>query len=174
MRYEQQQRRLESLGESGYTNVAEALLIASIAEIYQRAGKQWIVIVPYRAQARKIIQELRKRIDTHDFSLEEHVSTVDSFQGGERNKVIYGFTRSNEQGRIGFLKELRRLNVAMTRAQQQLVLVGDFSTLTRSDDARFNQLMIHLRAYVEQYGELLSYAACSGKLRSIQEGKGAQ
>src|SRR5579883_292269 len=174
MRYEQQQRRLESLGESGYTNVAEALLIASIAEIYQRAGKQWIVIVPYRAQARKIIQELRKRIDTHDFSLEEHVSTVDSFQGGERNKVIYGFTRSNEQGRIGFLKELRRLNVAMTRAQQQLVLVGYFSTLTRSDDARFNQLMIHLRAYVEQYGELLSYAACSGKLRSIQEGKGAQ
>ncbi|MFI0409211.1 AAA domain-containing protein [Actinomadura sp. 3N508] len=59
-----------------------------------------------------------------------NVGTVDSFQGGEREVILYGFTRSNDAGRVGFLRELRRANVAFTRAQFQLVLVGDLTTLT--------------------------------------------
>ncbi|HLG77090.1 MAG TPA: AAA domain-containing protein [Ktedonobacteraceae bacterium] len=171
IRYEQEQKTLENLNESGYVNVIEARLIASIAEVYQRAGKEWVVIVPYRAQARRIIRELEKLLDAHDFALEERVSTVDSFQGGERNKVIYGFTRSNERGKIGFLKELRRLNVAMTRAQQQLVLVGNFSTLTKSEDDRFNYVMMDLQRYASQNGELLTSSACLSRLRNSQTHK---
>lgn len=171
IRYEREQKTLENLNESGYVNVIEARLIADIAEVYQRAGKEWVVIVPYRAQARRIIRELEQRLDTHDFALEERVSTVDSFQGGERNKVIYGFTRSNERGKIGFLKELRRLNVAMTRAQQQLVLVGNFSTLTRSEDERFNSVMMDLHRYASQNGELFTSAACLSRISNCQEHK---
>lgn len=170
-RREQEQRRLESLGETGYTSPMEAELIADLATVYQRTGKEWVVIVPYRAQARLIIQELSKRIEALDFTLEERVSTVDSFQGGERKKVIYGFTRSNEHGKIGFLKELRRLNVAMTRAQQQLVLIGDFSTLTKADNTRFKFVMSDLQTYAMQYGELLSSTQCYQRLQSALEGK---
>jgi len=170
-RWEQEQKKLESLGESGYINIAEAILIADLAEVYQKAGKEWVVIVPYRAQARRIIQELRKRkrISEHDFSLDDQVATIDSFQGGERDKVIYGFTRSNQHGRIGFLKELRRLNVAMTRAKQHLVLVGNFSTLTQANDPRFRHMMIDLQKYGEQCGELLSYTLCRRRLLDALE-----
>ena len=169
--WEQEQGRLESVGEKGYINVAEAQLIASLAEVYQKAGKEWVVIVPYRAQARRIIRELKSRIDPDDFTLEERVATVDSFQGGERDKVIYGFTRNNRFGKIGFLKELRRLNVAMTRAQQQLILVGNFPFLTQAADPAFRNMMINLRSYADRYGELLTFMSCRRRIQDALEGK---
>ncbi len=171
IRWERSQRTLDTLGETGYTNIAEARLIAALAELYQRRGKEWVVIVPYRAQARLVIQELTKRIEAHDFALEERVATVDSFQGGERKKVIYGFTRSNEHGRIGFLKEVRRLNVAMTRAQQHLVLVGNFSSLVNADDSRFRLIVTDLYKYAQQHSEVLTYASIRSRLRDVLEGK---
>ena len=174
IRWERQQRSLESLGETGYTNIAEARLIAELAELYQRRGKEWVVIVPYRAQARLVIQELEKRIEAHYFALAERVATVDSFQGGERHKVIYGFTRSNERGKIGFLKELRRLNVAMTRAQQHLILIGNISGLTNADDPKFRSLLRDLHAYATQCGELLTYESCRKRLRDVLEGRTAR
>jgi superfamily I DNA and/or RNA helicase len=127
------------------------------------------VIVPYRAQARQIIRELQSRIgiNPHNSSLEERVATVHSFQGGERKKVIYGFTRSNRAGKIGFLKELRLLNVAITRVQQHLILVGNFAMLTRADNARFGQLITDLRHYARQNGEILPLASCYKRLRTI-------
>jgi hypothetical protein len=171
IRWERQQRTLENLGETGYTNIGEARLIAELAELYQRRGREWVVIVPYRAQARLVIDELEKRIEAHDFSLAERVATVDSFQGGERKKVIYGFTRSNERGKIGFLKELRRLNVAMTRAQQHLILVGNFSTLVNADDPRFRSVLNDLYTYTQQRGEVLTYESCRKRLRDVLEGR---
>lgn len=171
IKWEKQQRTLESLGETGYTNIAEARLIAALAAAYQQRGKEWVVIVPYRAQASLIIKELRQQIEAHDFALEERVATVDSFQGGERHKVIYGFTRSNDRGKIGFLKELRRLNVAMTRTQQHLILVGNFATLPYSEDARFNSVVGDLYAYTQQHGQILTYEACRHKLRNPLERK---
>jgi hypothetical protein len=169
--WEQEQGKLESVGEKGYINVAEAKLIASLAEVYQKAGKEWVVIVPYRAQARRIIRELKSRIDPDDFTLEERVATVDSFQGGERDKVIYGFTRNNRHGGIGFLKELRRLNVAMTRAQQHLILVGNFPFLTQATDPAFKNVMINLRSYADHYGEFLTLMSCRQRIQSALEGK---
>jgi hypothetical protein len=154
----------ESWGIAGFTNQLEAILIARIAALYEQESMEWVVIVPYRAQAQLIIQQLSKRIEAHDFKLEERVSTVDSFQGGERDKVIYGFTRSNNYGGVGFLKELRRLNVAMTRAKQQLVLIGDLSTLTHAGDDDFRKVALSLQEYTQNHGELLAYNECQKRL----------
>lgn len=173
IRWERQQKSLESLGETGYTNIAEARLMAELAELYQRRGREWVIIVPYRAQARLVIDELEKRIEAHDFSLAERVATVDSFQGGERKKVIYGFTRSNDRGKVGFLKELRRLNVAMTRAQQNLIMVGNFSTLMNADDPRFRFVLSDFYTYARQRGEVLTYELCRKRLRDVLEGRTA-
>jgi AAA domain len=171
IKWERPQRTSESLGEAGYTNNAEARVIASLAEFYERSHKEWIVIVPYRAQARLVIQELEKRIEVHNLALEERVSTVHSFQGGERKKVIYGFTRSNEYGKIGFLKELRMLNVAMTRAQQHLLLVGNFSALINAEDAHFRSVVEDLYNYTIQCGEVLTYASFQKKMHMGSERK---
>jgi superfamily I DNA and/or RNA helicase len=59
------------------------------------------------------------------------VNTIDSFQGQERDIVYIGLTRSNPDSRIGFLAEVRRMNVAMTRARKKLVVIGDSATLGR-------------------------------------------
>lgn len=166
-RQEMERNASENWQETGYVNQIEASLIADIAALYEYEGMEWVVIVPYRAQATTIIQQLQHRLETIDFKLADRVSTVDSFQGGEKNKVIYGFTRSNTWGGIGFLKELRRLNVAMTRAKQQLVLVGDISTLTHAKDADFRRVAQSLHDYVCQQGELLSYVECRKRLQKL-------
>ena len=57
--------------------------------------------------------------------------TVDSFQGQERDSIVITLTRSNPQGEIGFLSDIRRMNVGMTRARRKLLLVGDSSSLCR-------------------------------------------
>ena len=59
------------------------------------------------------------------------VNTVDGFQGQERDVIIISLVRANEEGNIGFLNDLRRMNVAMTRARMKLVIMGDASTLTK-------------------------------------------
>ncbi len=148
----------------GYSNQIEAGLIARIAAYYEEAQRDWVIIVPYRAQAQCIIHCLQQYIDASDLRLEERVATVDSFQGGECDNVLYGFTRSNQKGEVGFLKELRRLNVAITRARQQLVLVGDLSTLTRATDTDFRNLMLSLYQHTQESGELLTYEQCQRRL----------
>ena len=60
------------------------------------------------------------------------VHTVDGFQGQERDIILVSMVRSNEEGRIGFLHDLRRMNVAITRARMKLILVGDSRTLCRT------------------------------------------
>jgi len=157
----------EGWGMPGYVNRREATLIADIAAVYDRAGLDWVVIVPYRAQAGRIRHELARRLPAApDLNLDERVATVDSFQGGECDRVIYGFTRSNREHRVGFLRELRRLNVAMTRAMKQLVLVGDVSTLTQAHDVPFRNMAQALLAHVREKGELLSYEECQRRLAS--------
>ncbi|TWT72329.1 AAA domain-containing protein [Crateriforma conspicua] len=79
------------------------------------------IIAPYAAQVRC----LRSRLDDHRIE----VDTVDGFQGREKDVVLLTMVRSNETGEIGFLKDTRRTNVAMTRAKRRLVVVGDSGTL---------------------------------------------
>lgn len=59
------------------------------------------------------------------------VNTVDGFQGQERDVILISLVRANDEGQIGFLRDLRRMNVAMTRARMKLIILGDASTMTR-------------------------------------------
>jgi superfamily I DNA and/or RNA helicase len=76
----------------------------------------------------------------------DHINTIDSFQGQERDLIILSLVRSNSKNVIGFLKDYRRLNVAMTRARKKLIIIGDSATLGQDDF--FNALM----TYIETYG----------------------
>lgn len=164
-RREWKREKTEDGGNPGFTNPCEARFIARLAAHYDQQKIEWGVIVPYRAQASLIISLMEKLVAAPDYRWDERVATVDSFQGGERDAIIYSFTRSNQHGGVGFLKELRRFNVALTRAKQQLVLVGDLSTLTRASDPDFRQLMQGLQDYTQQHGELLSYDEGQRRLR---------
>ncbi len=106
------------------------------------------VIAPYRAQ----INYLKDAIEGNDFLnglLQRRmlsVGTVDSFQGQERGIIAISLTRSNAQGEIGFLSDIRRMNVGMTRARRKLLLVGDSSTL------RAHPFFKELLAYIKHMG----------------------
>ena len=155
-RYEKSGRDRERWGQPGYTNPAEADLLTELAARYDRQGADWAVIVPYRAQAARITAALAPRIGNTQLA-RLNVGTVDSFQGGERDVILYGFTRSNSGGRVGFLSELRRANVAFTRAKYQLILAGDLSTLTMARDERFRELARSLRGYLAEHGDMRHY-----------------
>lgn len=155
-RYEQDGARRERWGQPGYTNDAEAELLTLLAAWYHRRGNEWAVIVPYRAQVAAIVAALTAEIGNAEL-VELNVGTVDAFQGGERDVILFGFTRSNHDGNVGFLKELRRANVSFTRAKERLVLVGDISTLTKARDQGFRDLAIALRRHVDDQGEVRPY-----------------
>ena len=106
------------------------------------------VIAPYRAQ----INYLKDAIEENDAlnGLQQRrmlsVGTVDSYQGQERDVIAISLTRSNIHGEIGFLSDIRRMNVGMTRARRKLLLVGDSSTLCS------NPFFMDLLAYVKRVG----------------------
>ncbi|GAA0366081.1 AAA domain-containing protein [Actinoallomurus spadix] len=153
----EQRTGLDHVNLSGYTNPAEAELIALLAAFYHRLKVEWAVILPYKAQ----VKDVRARIDRltgREADTLLNVGTVDAFQGGERDVILHGFTRSNERGNVGFLAELRRANVAFTRAKQQLVLVGDLRTLTGARDPGFRALARSLHDYLRAHGEIRPYA----------------
>ena len=89
------------------------------------------VIAPYRAQINYLTDAIEDSAALNDLLLQRRLSvgTVDSFQGQERDIIAISLTRSNTQGEIGFLSDIRRMNVGMTRARRKLLLVGDSSTL---------------------------------------------
>lgn len=152
-RSERPGRRNEEFGQRGYVNELEADLIVRLLTEYVRWYPAWAVIVPYRAQAERVTELLTKALGDA-VAVADNVGTVDSFQGGERDLIVYGFTRSNARGGIGFLKELRRLNVAITRARRQLVLVGDNVTLHAARDERFAELIRSMTDYLRDSGDL--------------------
>lgn len=160
----------EELGGSGWYNEVEAQLIVDIVAVYEDTGAEWVVIVPYKAQAELIRRLLKFHIgnEVQGKSFHERVATVDSFQGGECQKVIYGFTRSNRENKIGFLKEPRRLNVALTCPKEQLVLIGDASTLSRAQNEAFRTLFNALQEHAIQQGDFLSYEDCRQRLDIIK------
>ncbi|MBB4909169.1 DEAD/DEAH box helicase [Actinophytocola algeriensis] len=155
--------RGEDRGLRGYRNPAEARLLVKLAAHYDQLGQDWAVIVPYRAQIKEITNALIDLIGQAD-KVRLNVGSVDSFQGGERDVILYGFTRSNAAGNVGFLAELRRANVAFTRAKRQLVLVGDLGTLTTARDQPFRELSRALRDYVARWGDIRQYEEIDAKL----------
>lgn len=91
------------------------------------------IISPYRVQTLYIKREIRRRTEFKRVRHLISVNTVDGFQGQERDIILISLVRSNEHGQIGFLSDLRRMNVAMTRARMKLIIFGNEVTLSTSE-----------------------------------------
>ncbi|MEN3615797.1 AAA domain-containing protein [Plantactinospora sp. ZYX-F-223] len=152
-RAERQRPGTETWQVAGIDNLTEARLVLDLVQWYTRHGREWAVIAPYRAQVQLLTTRLGELLGGE--AVGDRVGTVDAFQGREYDIVVYSFTRSNPQGRVGFLSELRRLNVAVTRAREQLILVGDMSTLVRANDAGFRHLAGELFRYAQRHGDVV-------------------
>lgn len=150
-----------------YVNLAEAGIIAAIVAAEDRRGRDWAVAVPYAAQANLIRERLRKALGPARASgdLKVAIGTIDEFQGMEHDLVIVGCTRSNGSGSVGFLQDVRRFNVAMTRARGQLVVVGDMETLTNARDLPVRALMSAMVAHVQRRGEVIPAHEITSRLR---------
>ena len=146
----------EADGNTGYINKLESQIIIELVLAYQEKNKEWGVIVPYRKQAERIRQGLKEYIPQD--ILNDWVSTVDAFQGKERDIIIYGFTRSNEFGSVGFLAELRRLNVSLTRARGQLIMIGDAGFLTGTNNKDFSNIVKGMIEIVKNENGAFIYA----------------
>lgn len=131
----------EFVGENyGRINKPEAeLSVQTLREYLQKIGRERVfderidvgLISPYKAQVQYLRQLIRKDVFFKPYRQLITVNTVDGFQGQERDVILISLVRANEEGQIGFLNDLRRMNVAMTRARMKLIVLGDASTLTR-------------------------------------------
>ncbi|WP_017070935.1 DEAD/DEAH box helicase, partial [Vibrio crassostreae] len=149
------------------TNLVIELLKSSIQEMPELAENREIgVIVPYANHVKAIQNAIRREQKRGELlelkmPLNELVASVDSFQGQERDLIIFTFTRSNRQGKVGFLADWRRLNVAQTRAKKQLVMIGDSQTLTKgadrdsAHDVEFKRAMVLLKSQCYEKGALI-------------------
>ena len=124
----------------GRINRQEATLTLDLLERYfEKIGRQRVldenidvgIITPYRAQVQLLRRMLRQRATLKPFRHLVTVRTVDGFQGQERDIIILSLVRANKEGQIGFLRDLRRMNVAITRARMKLIILGNAATLTR-------------------------------------------
>ncbi|MCR5819533.1 MAG: AAA family ATPase [Bacteroidaceae bacterium] len=143
-------------GEQGdglsYSNPAEAeQTLRTLRDYFERIGKERImeeridvgIISPYKGQVGLLRKMLRRDSYWKPYRSLITVNTVDGFQGQERDIIIISLVRSNEDGNIGFLRDLRRMNVAITRARMKLIIIGDRATLCRHPFYR------HLAQYVD-------------------------
>jgi len=131
-------------GSTSKENPKEAELAAQLVDSLLSAGLQAndiAVISPYDDQVELINQE----IGIEDIE----VKTVDGFQGREKEVVIISLTRSNSKNALGFLEDIRRLNVSLTRAKRKLIVIGDVSTI--SSNPTYNRFF----NYVEENGDLI-------------------
>ena len=131
----------EFVGESfGRINKAEAeLTLLVLEEYFKKIGKQRVlderldvgIISPYRAQVQYLRRQIKKKEWAKPYRQLISVNTVDGFQGQERDIILISLVRANDDGQIGFLRDLRRMNVAITRARMKLIILGDASTMTQ-------------------------------------------
>ena len=135
------QCREEFVGESyGRINKTEAKLTLAALQLYfDKVGKERIlseridvgIISPYRAQVQYLRQLIKQDPYFKPFRSLISVNTVDGFQGQERDIILISLVRANDEGQIGFLRDLRRMNVAITRARMKLIILGDAPTMTK-------------------------------------------
>ena len=140
----------EFVGDSfGRINKSEAdLLIDKLQAYIERIGGQRIlderidfaIISPYKAQVQYLRGKVKNSATLRPYRHLFTINTVDGFQGQERDVVFISLVRANEQGQIGFLGDLRRMNVAMTRARMKLVILGEAATLSHHP---FYKTLIH-------------------------------
>ena len=129
----------EFSGESRVNKAEAELTLLALQLYFEKIGKQRLlderidvgIISPYRAQVQLLRRLLMKREFFKPFRRAISVNTVDGFQGQERDIIVISLVRSNDDGQIGFLRDLRRMNVAITRARMKLLILGDVATMTR-------------------------------------------
>lgn len=140
-----------------HINQQEAqLLVAQLQSYIEKVGKERVLderidfglISPYKAQVQYIRTLIQREAFFKPFRTLITVHTVDGFQGQERDVILISLVRTNDNGQIGFLSDLRRMNVAITRARMKLIILGDSSTLTRHP---FYQA---LYTYITEKGQL--------------------
>jgi ATP-dependent RNA/DNA helicase IGHMBP2 len=117
-------------------NEAELKIVQQLMEQQQLDPLTTAFISPYSGQVAAAKEALPKQL---------RISTIDSFQGQEKETIILSLVRSNEEGNIGFLKDYRRMNVAITRAKEQLFIIGDSATI--GGDAFYHSLLTYIEAH---------------------------
>lgn len=133
--------REEFVGDTyGRINKAEAVLTLTTLKNYiMSIGKERLldegidigVISPYKAQVQMLRRMFGRDAFLRPFRGNITVNTVDGFQGQERDIIVISLVRANEEGNIGFLSDIRRMNVAITRARMKLFILGNAATLQR-------------------------------------------
>ncbi|MFD1257857.1 AAA domain-containing protein [Mucilaginibacter terrae] len=130
----------EKLEGTSSTNPEEAaFLFKHLGQLVEQFSERYTVlnfpsiavISPYKEQIRILNEHLANQSELLVYGEKISVNTIDSFQGQERDIVYISMTRSNNEGDVGFLADIRRMNVAMTRARKKLVVIGDSSTLAQ-------------------------------------------
>ena len=109
-----------------FKNDLEIKIVLKIIDMYLNKGihtKDIGVITPYAKQSQQISKKTKVAVES-----------VDGFQGGERDIIIISLVRSNNEGKVGFLNDLRRLNVSLTRAKKKLIIIGNRETLESNED----------------------------------------
>jgi superfamily I DNA and/or RNA helicase len=104
------------------------------------------IITPYSAQVERLVKLAESSAEISSLGKLVTINTVDAFQGQERDVIAISFVRSNEKSEVGFLADIRRTNVAMTRARKKLIMTGDSATLGT------NPFYLELVDYVQQKG----------------------
>ncbi|MEO5941824.1 MAG: AAA domain-containing protein, partial [Ferruginibacter sp.] len=122
-----------SLQNEGELRIAEKIIETEQLDIFNTA-----LISPYAGQVAAAKELLPRQM---------RISTIDSFQGQEKENIIISLVRSNDDGVIGFLKDYRRMNVAITRAKERLFVIGDSATI--GADAFYNSFL----SYIEKNGD---------------------
>ncbi|MCC8198370.1 MAG: AAA domain-containing protein [Tannerellaceae bacterium] len=151
----EESRQTESMSR---INKQEALLTVLQLQVYmEKIGKERVleeridfgVISPYKAQVHYLRRLVRQEPFFKPYRKLIAIHTVDGFQGQERDVILISLVRANEAGQIGFLTDLRRMNVAMTRAKMKLIMIGDGETLT------VHRFYKELYQYVTKYGRII-------------------
>ncbi|MBZ0244443.1 MAG: IGHMBP2 family helicase, partial [Cyclobacteriaceae bacterium] len=122
---------------SKYNEDEARLLIHSLEQLVDQIGQQeWIhagysigIITPYSAQVAILLGLAEETPQLNEIASLISINTVDAFQGQERDVIAISLVRSNDSGEIGFLNDIRRTNVAITRARKKVIIIGDSSTL---------------------------------------------
>lgn len=136
------------------------LLVEQLVHYIKNIGKDRIIseqidfgiISPYKAQSYFLRHLIRKNAFLRPIRKNISVNTVDGFQGQERDVILISLVRTNDLGKIGFLSDLRRMNVAITRARMKLFIIGNSNTLSR------NKFYKYLYEYIEDRGEIIQIA----------------
>ncbi|HZJ83158.1 MAG TPA: AAA domain-containing protein [Clostridia bacterium] len=152
--------RMETEVNSTFYNLSEAMIsIERVMDLVKQgeALDDISIITPYKAHVEKLKEIFKEKAmisignsrALNQF-VEKNIHTIDSFQGREQDNIIINWVRSNNSShtattRTGFLKDYRRNNVALSRARERLILVGDFHTLTRSENMKVQYIFSKIK-----------------------------